>query len=390
VQQRTLWSIDLYKSDASVNLFLHNGNETQLGQRFPGVTATDLSSPNSETFAFDYSLRIERSDPLWSIYIESDLNYGHKASHTPQNTYQRSETADYFYHEVGLAPNLWPRHRNASTLKLLLPAAFRTQVWPTITQITPGFDTAGAKSITTEAPNLSYTLSLRPGLRFDYVKPKPDNPFALPGAGQAKAQPGTPQIQTGQFWTSYIEGGYEVGRVLNGPSAFQFNYPGVASPTVCAVTAVQFIPCLEVAPASTAAAPATATVLAGRNHSQAGFYLDFRFDAPVPRLPTVEFLVENRGDFYVFGRPEDTPVDTRLYNDLKASLVIPIPGLYKLSLSPTFEWIVYRNRIIDNTYYGVNAFVSLSYSFGWRQGLEWRKVLGFSNPTPALSTLPTR
>jgi hypothetical protein len=320
------------------------------------------------------------------------------ANRTPQNVYQRSETADYYDHEVGLAPNLWPGHRNPSTLKALLPFAIRSQLWPPITQITPGAVTPGAKAVASQAP-ISSTFSFRPGLRFDYVYPKPDsltNAAAAPG--QLKPQPG--QIQTGSLWTSYIEAGYEIGKLINGPSAYIFNGTpskvGVAQGAgpvnnECFVANPNFSDCVLGTPADTSNYGSyTASVLGQRDHKQSGFYLDFRLDVPLPRLPQLEFVVENRGDFLVFGEPHDTPVDTRLFNDIKTSLMFPIPGLRKLSLAPTFEWIVFRNRLLQNTYFGINAFVSLSYSFDWRQGLEWKKVLGFSNPTPPLSSLPTR
>jgi hypothetical protein len=100
--------------------------------------------------------------------------------------------------------------------------------------------------------------------------------------------------------------------------------------------------------------------------------------------------VENRGDFFAFGAKNDTAIDTRLFNDLRSSLTMPIPALRKLSLAPTFEMVVFKNKLAGNLYYSYNTFVSVNYSFDWHQGLSWKRVLGFSNPVPTLPTLPSR
>ena len=399
-QEKTIWSISLYKADASFALFYHNGNESQLGQRFPGITAVDLSSPNTQAIAFDYMLRVQRSANKWIAYLESDLNYGHKANRTPQNVYQRSQTADYYYNELGIAKRIFPNHQSASGLKLLLPVAFRTQLWPPITQITPGADSKPPKTEPPTSPSkaiasqsaINYFPSFRPGLRYDYVKPKPDTGAAggpAPGQGGGKGQPG--QIQTSQLWTSFIELGYEAGRVFNGPSEFDF-YSQAGGKMPCYVSDIS---CVLNLPVLSPPDKYTIQVINGRNHTQTGFYADFRIDMPLPHLRGLEFVAENRGDFYMFGAPHDTPVDTRFNNDAKAALIVPIPGTNnKLSLSPTFEWIVFRNKggptLLPNTYYAVNTFVSLSYSFDWHQGLEWKRVLGFNNPVPALQAPPAR
>jgi hypothetical protein len=389
-QRTPVWSISLYKADAGFSMFYHNGTESQLGQRFPGVSSADLSSPNSQTITFDYMLRVQRSADKSILYLESDLNYGHKANRT--STYQRSQSADYWYHELGWAVRIVPGHQNPAGLKFLVPVALRTQLWPPITQITPAADTPPppgmppSKAITGQAP-INFFPSFRPGFRFDYALPKPA-PSAASGAGGAqgqgpggKGQPGQPQ--TSQLWTSFVEFGFEAGRLLNGPSQFIFN-PNTPTELKCPVSDPT---CVLTAPYGVFK---SVEVDGGRNHTQKGFYFDFRWDMPLPRLKDLEFVAESRGDFYVFGAPRDSAVDTRLFNDAKAALIVPIPGLRKLSLAPTFEWIVFRNKIADNTYYAASMSVSLSYSFDWHQGLAWKRVLGFSNSVPALPTLPTR
>jgi hypothetical protein len=99
--------------------------------------------------------------------------------------------------------------------------------------------------------------------------------------------------------------------------------------------------------------------------------------------PPLEFVVEKRGDLYAFGRPGDTPIDPQFYDDIKASLIFPIPGLRKLSLAPTHEWIVFRNKNVSNTYYAINTFVSLTYNYDCVPGTRVGESAGFqqSNTT---------
>jgi hypothetical protein len=372
-QQKTGWSISLYKLDASYSLFAHSGTEASLGHKFPGVTSVDLGAPDSSTLSFDYILRVQRESKHWDDYVESDLNYGHKANRAASGAYQHSQTANYWYHEAGVARRIKPDSQNPTGLKLLLPMALRMQLYPPLTQITPE-SAATAKPITATSA-ISYYAALRPGLRFDYVYPKP-NSSSAGGGGSGSAGKGP---SAGQSWNSYIQFGYQSGRLFNGPNSYTFS-----NGQTCSVVGIT--QCITTVPASVT----SVIVRNGREHYQSGFYLDFRLDMPVPRYPGAEFIVENRGDFFAFGAKNDTAIDTRLFNDLRSSLTMPIPALRKLSLAPTFEMVVFKNKLAGNLYYSYNTFVSVNYSFDWHQGLSWKRVLGFSNPVPTLPTLPSR
>ena len=104
----------------------------------------------------------------------------------------------------------------------------------------------------------------------------------------------------------------------------------------------------------------------------------------------IELVSELRSDFFLPGN--DAPIDTRFLVDWKQSLTIPIMPLFsgKLSLSPSVEMILYSNKISDNLYRNTTTSVALNYTFEWRKGLSGLKSLGYSNPVPALPTLPTR
>ncbi len=128
-------------------------------------------------------------------------------------------------------------------------------------------------------------------------------------------------------------------------------------------------------------------VISGREYEQQGLYFNFRVDMPL--WNSSEFTLQSLGNFYFNHPSSDAFVDTRYYDDLKASLTVPI--YRKISLAPTYEVIWFKNKILSNIYVSQSAYVSLNYSFGWHSGLNWRKVLqGYSDPVPTLPSLPTR
>lgn len=112
-QKPPKWSLNLYKADFSYSLFVHNGTEFSVVNDFPGVSAANLSNPESATLSADYIARVQRDWTHLEFFAESDLNYGRKmqrgkastaaAKAGPNVAYQVSQTADYWYHDAGFA-----------------------------------------------------------------------------------------------------------------------------------------------------------------------------------------------------------------------------------------------------------------------------------------------
>lgn len=146
-------------------------------------------------------------------------------------------------------------------------------------------------------------------------------------------------------------------------------------------------------------APVFSAIDPGRHHFQEGTYLDYHFDIPF-QFPVInrytvfsniELVEDLRSDFF-FGQAGDTPIDTHFLIDAKHALNIPILTWVsgKLSLAPSFEMIFYTNKINNYLYRSYTGSVSLSYTFERRPGMDWKKLVGYSNPIPTLPTLPTR
>jgi hypothetical protein len=376
-QEIPRWSIFLYKADASYSASVHTGTESSLGQRFPGVGFVDLGGANSSSYLFDYSIRAQHDTRRWQFYLQSDFSYAYKKLRGKTNQYARSEPADYWYEESGMALRLDPRHQNPSGWKLLIPVGFRHQI-PPLVQIAPilpnGKSPASSPSPVRQEADLY--PAFRPGIRWDYLYPKPNQSAAQERSGASSAGP--PQSGT---LASYLEAGYQVGELLHSPDGYQFS-----GGTTCYVETL--IPCLtKIGASSIGSTSIVKSVIGGRQHLQDGLYLDFRFDLPIPFFSKVEYVNENRGDFF-FGARGDAVVDTRFYDDWRQSLKIPIN--HKLSIAPTIELILFQNKIAGNFYRDYSTFVALNYSLDWHWKLDVGRVANYPNPVPTQSALPNR
>lgn len=366
-QWRPTVSIDLYKFDIGYTFFQHNVSETQVGKLFPGVTAVDLSGLDSATLALGYSFRVQRDKKRWSPYFQSDLNYARKMQRSRKDgLYQISQTANYWYFELGEAIRLHPAHQNPSGWKWLLPFGTKTQLAAPYTSL--------INSNTVPAPRNIY-LSFRPGLRLDINLPR----------FNASA--------SDKILNSYLEFGFQFGRFFHAPSAFVFS--NLAPGTGCVATPVDsnleisleaVTGCFDSIQNSTTAK--LTKVIADRNYNREGFYLNFRFDVPLPWMSKAEFVAENRGEVFPWQQTRDSAVDTLFYDDLKHSLQVPIYG--KFSLSPNLEVFMFQNKVLNHLWVSYSTSLTLTYSFQYRPGLGWKKVLGFSNPVPLSAPIPSK
>lgn len=281
VEERPMWSFDLYKSDFSYSMAAHSGLERAIPQMFPGVSAIDLTAADSSSIAVDYLFRIQRDRGSREFYVQSELNYGYKKTRQATKSqnltsgctnslstgqgccpislsirqgcgdpYVRNQSADFVYNELGYAYRFHTK-KNPYGWKLLLPVGVQTQLAPAIA-LPEGFTTSTSTPSAVIASPRSVYLEGRPGFRWDYSYPKPAN-WNLGGGGgqsggasqsssgggkggkgggssssqnstggQASSGGGSAQTQT---FDTFVEFGYEFGPSLHGPKDFVFSDP---------------------------------------------------------------------------------------------------------------------------------------------------------------------
>lgn len=416
------WSLSLYQVNGSYSLFAHRDTLATVGQNFPGINQVNLSSPDSLSFAFDHLARLEWNHPTWLFFAQSELNYGahNQRGKPPNEAYQPSQTADYYSPQAGLALRLLPRHQNPTSLTFQVPFELDTQLLKALTQYNipcpatpPGCKPASGSPPPVYADHSEF-YSIRPGFRYSFSFLRPQQPGQGQGGGQGGGQSGgqgggSAQGQAGgqsgqggggggagqggakgqsSTLDSYFEFGFASGQVRNGPSAFEFKYTGTP-PSGVTIPNPQTCYLVDLTACTGQLAflmPQLIKVISGRDHVQQGLYFNFRVDMPL--WHSTEGTLQNLGNSY-FKEASDAIVDTRYYDDLKASLTVPI--FRKISLAPTYEVIWFKNKLLNNTYMSQSTYVSLNYSFAWHSGLSWQKVLeGYSDPVPTLPPLPTR
>ena len=117
------------------------------------------------------------------------------------------------------------------------------------------------------------------------------------------------------------------------------------------------------------------------NFLNSGVYLNFRLKFPiVSRRDAAEvdrsiyFTLTNKGDLY-FNSGHDTPVQTRYLTQLTPAFLIPIWG--NISLTPKIDFILFENKVNFYHYRAIQPSIGLSYTFRVREGMAWRRALGF-------------
>jgi hypothetical protein len=171
---------------------------------------------------------------------------------------------------------------------------------------------------------------------------------------------------------------------------FQPTNPADGSFTRCAVDDYACLTSVALAASKekgvTVPAGTLASVLSNREHQQHGFYYNFRIDGPLPLISGSEFVLENRGDWFLPHR--DLLIDTRLNVDFKVSLIVPV--WQKISLSPSVESILFQTQVSHNFYHSLSTSLSLNYSFEWHPGIGLLRSLVYGNPVPTQPALPTK
>jgi hypothetical protein len=68
----------LYKCDFGYSVSAHSGLERTVPNNFLGVTAVDLTPPDSSSLSFDYIFRLQTEKGSGQFYWQSEMNYSYK------------------------------------------------------------------------------------------------------------------------------------------------------------------------------------------------------------------------------------------------------------------------------------------------------------------------
>ena len=341
VQDRPIWSLAMEKLSVSYGALFHRFSEPELSSLLGGVQASDATSARYFNWNVDEKLTLNRSYRWADFFTSQDMTYVAKFT----------------------ATDFGPAKPNQSTNTLDFDTG--AYIHPAGRQI-PHRDISAYLHLTTQAFTPIQTLVVSPAL--------PNGPKALNfELGRTFSLLGRlgPRYHNRH---SFIEGGLEAGRDFNAIQSFQFQDDlGNDIGTACLLTAEQS---LQSCAKSLPAVNTTSRVVVNRqNRERTGMYWHGFLSVPV--FSKVTESVENQGDFF-FNNAGDNSTDTRLHSMTTNKLTFQF--LPNLSFSPTYQLLLFDNKVGHHFLWQQQASVSIDFSFNLTNLLIRRTQLEYKPP----------
>jgi hypothetical protein len=431
--QKPYWSLSMEKGDFGLNVNLHKRftNQVQtkgLTNQFSGVPIAAVTAPNSYTLSFDDRTRLKRSSRLFDFYALDDIAFSYtRTQDAADNNFGRNLSANSLSFESGIL-----RH-----VPLRLPRSPKAlPEFSNLLRLPRQVDMLVAGRMDSQVLSPREDIAIAAQTCIDPVNCLP-NPATLcpPGTTSTAASPCTALNPGGTMrgtirrsvdlygklglrysdTRGWFEFGLMEGRSLHVPFALQLENgapapgnvlylepgssgickPGIAGCTVPSTQHVQdWVAYLSYYGQMTAKTNFTGIY---QTHPLDGIFLNFSINTPLPFGKVgnkyadwaggkgIAFLAENTGKL-LFNRSNDLAAQTRYYDKLALSLVIPVVGNF--SLKPETDFIYYRNKVANLPFHAVDYLVTFSYTFDWRQGQRLWRAMRFPTPPPS-ATLPT-
>jgi hypothetical protein len=329
------------KMSVSYGALFHRFSEPELSTLLGGVQASDATSARNFNWNVDEKLTLTRSYRWADFFASQDMTYVAKFTATDFGSAkpnQSTNTIDFdtgtYYHRLG---RMVPHYDFATYVH------FTTQAFTPIQSLT----------VSPTVPNGPKALNFELGRTFTML-------------GRVG-----PRIHNRH---SYIEGGVEAGRDFNAIRSFQFQDSlGNDIGTPCLLTAEQTLQsCAKALPVVNT----TSRVMVNReNRERTGVYWHAFLSVPV--FSKVTESVENQGDFF-FNNAGDNSTDTRLHTMTTNKLTFQF--LPNLSFSPTYQLLLFDNKVGNHFLWQQQASVSIDFSFNLTNLLIRRTQLEYKPP----------
>jgi hypothetical protein len=324
VQDRPIWSLAMEKMSISYSALFHRFSEPELSNLLGGVQASDATTARYFNWNVDEKLTLLRSYRPADFFASQDLTYIAKFTATDFGPAKPNQSTNALDFDTGTY--LHPKGRIVPHYDFAAYLHFYTQAFTPIQTLT----------VTPVVPNGPKALNFELGRTFS----------ALGRLG--------PRYHDRH---SYIEAGIEGGSDFNAIESFQFkDSSGANIGPLCFLTAEQTLQ------ACAKASPAVNTdshVQVGREGRQrTGLYWHGYLNVPV--FPKVSESFEDQGDFF-FNNSGDNSTDTRLHSLLTNKITFQF--LPNLAFSPTYQLLLYENKVGHHFLWQQQAALSLDFYF---------------------------
>ena len=400
---KPFWSVSVEKNDFNLNFNRHMvlaGKQTAgLTQLFNGVQVPAATAPNSYSLGFDNRMRLKYSRNAMDWFVLDDIAFSYSRIQSNTDNYTRSLSANALSFETGLTTHLWPPLKRRSVSQYDFLTSFRVDgqvLGPRNDISVPQQTCIGDPSDPTKAQCPAAVNVCTP--QQDPVK---DNCVALANPGGTirgslrRAVDTYVKIGLRKSDTrSWIEAGFMTGASFNVPFQELVVDPagtqtialnsGIANATACGAGKAAST-CTP--PSSTVGAQDFINYLSFwgkispndpikpqyKTKDLSGLFLNFSLNVPLPVADhytnlagnkPFAFLAENTGRL-LFNRSGDINTQTRYYDKLALSVIIPVLGNF--TLKPEVDLVYYRNKVANIPFHSFNYLATFSYTFDWRQ-----------------------
>lgn len=375
VQQRHFWSLKLENLDFSeTGVMIRNLKNT--ATNLAGVSNPLLATKGSQNIGADHKARLIYDYRLGTFYVLSDSSfiYQSQRSYTPPT--QTLATA------VSLSNNLLGSE-SGGTLRLPIPGHFPS--------LKKGMSHRERPSWLSAQYSVRYERELIDPFDTQFTITPPSSGFAT----SATLHP--PRISTvygrvglrAENNDTYLETGVEEIDSRGLIQAYTIPLNGAIIP--CQPDAANQYECatpngpVKLASLPIPGASSITPGLVTTSYLTSGAYLNFFWKFPIFSRRDANradqsfyFTLTNKGDIY-FPSPSDTPVQTRYLDKLTPALSLPIWA--GLTLTPKVDVVFYQNKIAGTHYLAIQPSFAISYTFTWRQGMDWNRALKYGAQT---------
>ncbi len=365
VERRGLWYFTLQNVSLGYNLNFIRGSDRTVPGNFVGNNSfSQLSTPESSQTNLWVRARGGYSFPRFvDFYSSAELKYSRLVVRNSTGNgnfgdYQLTLGNNLLRGEVGLTSKPLT---GRIPIRLLLSEDLLTQATAPFQQFTVPLACGnlpcanGSNSLTTFNLAKNYLVVTRLGAR----------------------------IQNDQSW---FEAGREYGQNIDTPFGYSLQDASTAVPFECPISkGLTLANCISTDALFTNQSKVISHL---RTQSVAGWFANFHVAVPLwgDRL---QLLTDSYGELFD-RQSDDTPYNTRFYEDFTVALRVPLWG--NLSFAPQVETFYFQNKIVPdqiaavNHYVFVSTSVTLQYGFDWHRGVGLLRALRFPNGVSTVTT----
>lgn len=336
-QDSSIWKLSLDKGSIGFSVQRHSDSQADLNKTFGGVGSSQVLASNAHNWNTDLQVTYLRSYSAVDFVFSPELAYTSAFTEAKQGGFRNpNQPSDTMSLDSGFRIHFLPQKRHSRRWSLDPGIHFETQPFALIQSLS--------------VPSSSLPLQ-----------------FSLPRTNTRLARLGLGRYDRKSYFQVGLEGGGQFGAFK------EFDFPG--TPITCVPLATQSLQQCVNAKGDGLLTPTSPVKVLQEFRYRSGVFWHSLLVTPVgPRLSA---SLENQGEFF-FNNAGDNSTDTRLQHTVTAKISFPIWPM--ISVSPTYQFFYYENKLAYKSLWQQQALITLDYRFDWTNERISRSQLKYKNP----------